>query len=504
VGESRVKAADSTFKPALMLMSGRALAFAVTFFVPAVLARLFLQAEFGTYKQFYLITYTLYGLGQLGLAECLFYFLPADPSNAGRYAFNSLVMLGVIGVMFAAALLVNSSTIAVLLSNPQLAEYLPLACFTVVFMLMGTVLEITMICRKQYRLATTTYAASDVFRAAFLIFPALVTRDLWWTLVGAITFCLLRVLTIVGYFRREFGSSLRFDSGLLRNQIGYALPFTMSVMVQIFQQNYHQYAVSFHFDAATFAIYSVGCLQIPLIDFMATPASNVMMVQMGEHLRDSRRERLLGVWQDTTRKLSFVFFPMVALLIVSAPQVITLLFTKAYAASIPIFMVWSLSILFAAFQTDGVLRVFAQNRWLFVMNIARLTFTLLLMSWFLGKFQLIGAVFVTLLGMSIAKTLALVRIKRLLNTTVYRLLPWKQLGMTLLVSMLAAVPASLLNARLQLPEIVTLPISGVAYITAYATLILGLGLLTEGEKRALWLPLTKIRQKLYVWNSRHP
>jgi O-antigen/teichoic acid export membrane protein len=78
-----------------MLMSGRAIAFAVTFFVPAVLSRIFSQAEFGTYKQFYLITYTLYGLGQLGLAECLFYFLPADPANAARYAMNSLVMLGV-------------------------------------------------------------------------------------------------------------------------------------------------------------------------------------------------------------------------------------------------------------------------------------------------------------------------------------------------------------------------------------------------------------------------
>src|SRR5206468_2808662 len=110
---------DSTFKPALMLMSGRAIAFAVTFFVPAVLARVFSQTEFGTYKQFYLITYTLFGLGQLGLAECLFYFLPADPDNAGRYAFNSLVMLGVIGMMFGAGILANSSTIGALLSNPR-------------------------------------------------------------------------------------------------------------------------------------------------------------------------------------------------------------------------------------------------------------------------------------------------------------------------------------------------------------------------------------------------
>src|SRR5215510_8180117 len=91
---------DSTFRPALMLMTGRALAFAVTFFVPAVLARVFTQTEFGTYKQYMLITYTLFSFGQFGLAECLFYFLPGNPERAGRYAFNSVAMLGVMGFLF--------------------------------------------------------------------------------------------------------------------------------------------------------------------------------------------------------------------------------------------------------------------------------------------------------------------------------------------------------------------------------------------------------------------
>src|SRR5881398_1527596 len=102
---------NSTFKPTLMLMSGRAMAFAVTFFVPAILTRIFNQTEFGTYKQFALITNTLYILGQLGFAECLFYFLPANPDKAGKYAFNSLVMLGVIGLVFSSILVMNSSRV---------------------------------------------------------------------------------------------------------------------------------------------------------------------------------------------------------------------------------------------------------------------------------------------------------------------------------------------------------------------------------------------------------
>src|ERR1043166_7287258 len=119
--------AQSTFKPALMLMTGRALAFAVTFFVPAVVALFFTQAEFGTYKQFVLITYTLYSFGQFGLAECLFYFIPLNPKRSGRYAVNSLVMLATMGVLFSALLLLNASRVAHWMSNEPLRNYIPLS-----------------------------------------------------------------------------------------------------------------------------------------------------------------------------------------------------------------------------------------------------------------------------------------------------------------------------------------------------------------------------------------
>jgi hypothetical protein len=126
----------------------------------------FTQTEFGTYKQYMLITYTLFSFGQFGLAECLFYFLPGNPERAGRYAFNSVVMLGVMGFLFSTALLLNSGRVAAWLNNESLVGYAPYAAVYLIFMLMGTVLEITMINRKRFRLATGTYVVSDVLRAS--------------------------------------------------------------------------------------------------------------------------------------------------------------------------------------------------------------------------------------------------------------------------------------------------------------------------------------------------
>jgi O-antigen/teichoic acid export membrane protein len=486
---------DSTFKPALMLMSGRAVAFAVTFFVPAVLTRVFSQSEFGTYKQFWLITYTLFGVGQFGLSECLFYFLPANPKRAGQYIFNSLVMLGLMGGLFAAGLILNASRVARWVNNEPLTAYMPLAALYLLFMLMGTVLEITMINRKSFRLATATYVISDVLRAAFLILPALITRNLNLMLMSAVVFCALRVVAMLFYFRAEFGNQLRFDTSLLREQLGYTIPYSCAIFIQIIQQNYHQYAVSWHFDAATFAIYSVGCLQIPLVDFMFTPTCNVMMVQMGEHLREGQPHRVLMVWKDTVRRLALVFLPLVGLLVVNAYPLITLLYTSAYAASVPIFMLWSLSILFSVFPTDGVLRTYAENRWLLTTNITRLVMIVALMGWFIFKFHLIGAVLITLSGMLLAKVMHLARVKTLLRVGMTQLLPWSSLGSILLVSMISAIPSVILNAKLDVPLLILLPVSGMAYSCTFALLVLLFGLLTPEEKAAM-------KRSLYVWNRR--
>src|SRR5712691_11903036 len=84
--------------PALRLVGGRIVGFVASFAIPVVLARIFNRAEFGTYKQLFLIYATLYGLAQLGMAESLYYFVPRQPAEAGRRVCNALVTLALAGM----------------------------------------------------------------------------------------------------------------------------------------------------------------------------------------------------------------------------------------------------------------------------------------------------------------------------------------------------------------------------------------------------------------------
>jgi O-antigen/teichoic acid export membrane protein len=258
----------------------------------------------------------------------------------------------------------------------------------------------------------------------------------------------------------------------LRQQVTYTLPFALAVMVEMLQENYHQFAVAGRFDIATFAIYSVGCLQIPLVDFLAGPTCNVMMIRMREESHDGRFDQVLAIWHDSTRKLALVFFPLAGFLLANAFPLITLLFTERYAAAVPLFQIFSLSIIGSVFQVNGGLRVFAQNRFLFISNVVRLAAIVILMNGFIGTFDLAGPVLLTVAGIFAVKTCALLRLKTVLRTSLRQILPWKDLGSTLIISMVAAIPSAFLTAKLQLPALVLLPLSGAAFLGTYCTLLL--------------------------------
>ena len=108
---------DSVFKPALLLMSGRTVAFAATFFIPLVLARIFDPAQFGTYKQLFLIWGTVYYIAQVGMASSLYYFLPRAPRMAGSYVANSLLFLAAAGLVCLGALVVAAPNLGRWLRN---------------------------------------------------------------------------------------------------------------------------------------------------------------------------------------------------------------------------------------------------------------------------------------------------------------------------------------------------------------------------------------------------
>jgi O-antigen/teichoic acid export membrane protein len=461
---------NAVSQPAFLLVAGRTMGFVVSFAIPVVLARLFSRADFGTYKQLFLIYATVYGLAQVGMAESLYYFIPRQPGDAGRHLTNALVTLALVAAGCAALLYAARTGIATWMTNPDLSRYLPLLAVFLACSLVSVAFEIVMVSRKDHVAAATVYAGSDFVRTACLIVPALAIGSLRGVLAGATAYAALRLAAMLVYFWRVFGSGLRCDSRLWRGQFVYALPFGLAVAVEIVQANLHQYFVASRFNAETFAIYAVGCLQIPLVDLICTSTANVMMVRMAEENGGGQSRTALALWHDTTCRLATIVFPLAALLLLTARGIIVTLFTARYIASVPIFMIWCLTILPSALSVDSVLRVYARTRFLLGMNVLRLVLIAISIGWFLSTFGLAGAVLVTLLTTSLVKALGVLRIARLLNVGIGGVLPWGRLASVAIQATVAAIPAFWVNRAVTWPPLANVIVTGAVYAVTFATI----------------------------------
>jgi O-antigen/teichoic acid export membrane protein len=460
---------NRTARASYLLATGRAPGLVIAFAIPLVLARVFDQSEFGTYKQLFLIYATLFGLAQIGMAESLYYFVPRDHSAAGRFVANSLLALAAIGLSVVAFLTIARERIADWLSNAALAAHLPSIGWFLALMLTSAVLEIALLSRKRNGTAASVYALSDIGRAACLTIPALLAWGLRGVMAGAIAFAAIRLIATLAAMVAEFRGALRPDVAVLRRQLAYALPFAIAVGIEVLHLNWHQYAVAARFDAAAFAIYAVGCLQVPVVDLIVTSTCNVMMVEMAAvQGRDPGAARWL--WHDTISRLAFMIFPLAAFLVLMARDIIVILFTPAYEASVPIFMLWSLTMLASVFVVDGVLRVFAQTRFLLAQNVLHLAIVAGLAGFFLNLFGLQGAVLATLLATLTVKSIGMARIAHLMHLRWQDALPWRALMTAASCAVIATIPAFAISRNTLLPPLTALPIAGALYASSYGAL----------------------------------
>ena len=134
-------------------------------------------------------------------------------------------------------------------------------------------------------------------------------------------FSVVRAVLAMAWLLRRAGPL--WDPEALRAQLRYAAPFGAAVVVARPAQYAHQYVVSATASTQLFAVYAVGCFQLPFVDLLYTPTSEVLMVRLGELDRDGELHRAPEVFRAAAARLAYFFVPLAALLAIAAPELVT-------------------------------------------------------------------------------------------------------------------------------------------------------------------------------------
>lgn len=373
------------------LVLARAYSAAVTLLIPLVLARLLTVSEYGTFKQFFLISSTFYLVLGLGVPQSLYYFLPRAAERERRALLGqTLLFLQIAGVTGAGILFAGRSFLSALGGGELVEAAAPMALFSWL-LLGGGALETGLTAQGKPRAAAIAYCVSDSFRAAAFLVPAVGGLGLEGILWGAGAYAAARSLASWWILVRRSEGPL-FDAPSFRRQIAYSLPYGGAMLVAMPQQQLHQYAVAFTSSPAAFAIYSVGCFNLPVVDLLYTPTSELLMYRIGELEREGRpASEAAAAFREAVGKLALFFVPVALGIFSIAPSFLTLLYGAPYGEAAPILRISVVTVLLATLPVDGVLRAKARTRLLLFSYLGKIAISVPLVFGFLRALGPIGA-----------------------------------------------------------------------------------------------------------------
>src|SRR4051812_40142622 len=465
------------------LMLARLAVAALSFAIPMALARVLLPASYGTFKQAWLLSSTLYLVLPFGLTPSLVYFVPREPAKKKVFVSHVLLVTTGVGILAAVVLLAAGPLVARAFQNDELRHLIPLVAAFTAFRLAGTSFDVVYMSEGKIRTSALLRACSEALYTVCLIAGALWTRSVAGAFAGVTLATFARAVICWIVLVREHG--LAGEWGDLKRQLSYALPFGASFAIIIPQQQFHSYLVSASVTAAAFAVYSVGCFQLPIVDMLYTPVSEILQLGIAEHDAKGDKAGALQLFREAVARLSFVFLPIMALLFIAAPQVISFLFTDRYLAATPIFRLSMAVIPMWALPLDGVMRARAQNRFMVRISVLKAALTVPLVWAGLSLFGPIGALGGWICAEESCRVIVLHRAARSFGTTLWRSLPkelWYQAGAALIAAMPGAVALRLAHG----PLLAQLFICGIAYLCAYLVTLRAMGQLH-------WNPGTQYR-----------
>ena len=404
---------------ALWLSFARMFSFGFNLIFPLVLVRVLDRGEFGLYRQAFLVVVTFQTMLSLGMAPAAAYFLPREPQRGPQIIFNITSFHLVMGSGIWALLWLKPALLSWLFHSPEMEKHAGLIGLLVLLTLFSSFLEFVTTAMREIRLSSVMIASALVVKGALMLAAAVFSPRLDSLLEAVVLQTSLHSAILIWYLQSRFpGFWKAFHWGFLKEQLWYSVPLGLSTLCYYFFEDLHHYFVSHSYDPATYAIYAVGCLQIPLIGVVRESIGQIVIIQTSQLQGEGKHQEVKDLTLQVARKLSAMYWGFYGFFLVCGRDFLLLLYTNKYAASWPV-LLWYLTLLpLNIFMYDPIFRAYSNQRFYILrLRLVLLAILALLLTPAIGQFGMLGAVGTVVLIHAAERALVLHRAAHIIGFT---------------------------------------------------------------------------------------
>ena len=473
--------------------------------LPLLLVRRLAQSEFGSYKQAFLVIGSAISILPLGFGLSTYYFLPREdnPSTRNQVIFNVILFNLVVGLLAFLFLLVRPDLFSYLFHDTRLAGAEVLVGAVILFWVFSSFLETIAVANQEAKLATIFILGTQLSKAIFLLMAAVFVGTVYSLIVAALIHSVLQTVILITYLSLRFrGFWFSFSWSMLRKQMSYAIPYGATALLFAIQSDLHNYFVANRFNSATFAIYSIGCLQVPFVGILTESFASGMIPRISVLQKEGNGREIVRLMARVMRQLAAVLFPVYAFLMVCGREFIRWLFTDAYDKSWPIFAVNLTLIPFWVIMLDPIIRAYAEQRYFLVRLRLVLLVVLTAGLWFaVQKFGPLGVIVVVVSVTLLEHLIVTYRSAKLIGVQKSDVSLLHDVGKLAVATLLAATVGVVTRAFLSgFRPFHVLMITGVVFVLFYVGTVLLLKVPTSTELQLLRKKVSGF-ERLLFWRG---
>lgn len=358
--------------------------------------------DFGIWKQLMFILNLIIPILSFGIAEGYKFYLAKDGKKIQTFANTFYLYFSISVLFFAVVLIVN---VLGFFGFLQLKEYyflsflFPIAYFAFVI---NKTLRYAYIndakIPQHSKITTIGFAFTSVLLlASYLYFNRLIVYHLYIGICLYIVTFIAPVFLLINkgrYILTNRWLTKEFCIKVLKQ----GLPIYIATFIGTFTLNTGMLIVNTFENIETFAIFSVGALEVPIFAMLSAAFSQKIYPELVRLVSSGEKEKAKRLWMKTTIQVSYVTYPLIILLMFFAKEIIYLVYSPKYEDAVFLFKTYLLIGIFRNNYYGAIITASGQAKYITFYALCMLftNFILSLISYYF--FGVSGVVFGTLIA----------------------------------------------------------------------------------------------------------
>ena len=442
----------------IILIYGRAFSFLISLVIPIALTRLLLKEDYGSYQQLVMIYSIIQAILLLGIPQSLLYYYPRsekeDYSILVKQTWNIAAYSAIFVILatWSGSELMNS-----MFPGHHLQPFIFLIGFYTGIMLLDII----------------------VLPSAAWINPTTLGM-----MHGIITTAIVKAIVVLGYIYFNYLNKKQTGKTYYKEQLAYGIPVGLTAMIGIINLNVDKYMVAAFFSTSVFGVYYLGSLWAPIFGWIAQSMGQVITPRLSKAHKNNDLTEMQNLYNQSSEKLTFLFFPLTIFLILVAEPLILTMFTEKFEDAIPIFTIYMILLPTYPFRIGWILMASGQTKFLLRLAILMSTINILLSYYLIttleGDNRLFGIPFATVTVTWLSMIIIMYQSLHTLKIKLKDAYAWKKIFTVTLISLLSAIPVIAI-LTFKLSSVIILLLSSITYGIVFLYISFRLQLWGESE-----------------------